>query len=322
MVVLVMLTAFAINLLFASPEDLDRDRAVLRYGAAVFGVFVLNEHLHMIRGPLAREPFGFLVFVGAIAFVVMRRAVSDRARVTDVDTELATARKIQLASLPKALPARSDFDVAVRYLPASEVAGDYYHFLELDAHRLGIFIADVSGHGVPAALVASMLKTAVAANAAKGDSPAALLHELNLLFCGNLERQFITAFYACLDSATQRITYASAGHPAPLHRRADGRVEELRGEGTVLGRFRHARFIEQTLPFEREDLFLFYTDGVSEATDRNGAQWGEASLQSEVSRMNGAKADEVVGRIVTAVNLFAARNDRHEDDVTLVAVRC
>ena len=320
--VFLFILAFLVNLVLPSAEDTTEERRVLRAGSGAFALFVLNEHLHFFHAPfgLSREPVGFLIFLAGLAYVIMRRAVLDRRRVTAVESELATARRIQLATLPRELPRRRDFEIAVSYLPASEVAGDYYHFIEIDESRLGVFIADVSGHGVPAALVAAMLNTAVAANAAHADAPALLLERLNLLFCGNLERQFITAFYAVVDSASATIRFATAGHPAPFVTRND-EVEELVAEGPVLGRFRSARFLERVAPMGHGDAVVFYTDGVTEAVTANGEQWGEEALRAVAGQVGSAPAEQQAGRIVESLHRAARRGDRLDDDVTLIVVR-
>src|SRR5262249_60340112 len=118
----------------------------------------------------------------------------------------------------------------------TDVAGDFYDFLELDARRLGILIADVSGHGVPAALIASMVKVALAAQRDHADSPAAVLAGMNEALCGRLAGQYVTAAYLFVDSESRLIRYGAAGHP-PLVRcsRADGNVHEVGHNGLSLG---------------------------------------------------------------------------------------
>src|SRR5688572_12785907 len=134
--------------------------------------------------------------------------------------------------------------VAARYLPMADVGGDLYDFLAADPERVGILVADVSGHGVPAALIASMVKVALAAQAEHAADPAAVLAGMNRVLHGNLERGFVTAVYIYMDG--ERAIYASAGHP-PLLVWREGRTEELMQESLPLGRFRRAEYRNEEL---------------------------------------------------------------------------
>ena len=231
---------------------------------------MLNEHFRFIGDPygLTREPTGFLILMLTIIITTMRHATQSQQRLAAVDSELATARAIQLAALPRKNPELPGLDVAAIYTPASDVAGDFYDFLELDHGCLGIFIADVSGHGVPAALVASMLKIALATQAENASSPARILANLNTLFCGRLERQFITAAYVHIDPIAGVLTTASAGHPPPILRHGET-CDEIIAPGVVLGRFRDARYEELSRPFVPGDTLVLYTDGVTETANRD-----------------------------------------------------
>src|SRR5205085_9968832 len=114
--------------------------------------------------------------------------------------------------LQKLVPAVRGLAIAARYLPMTAVAGDFFDFLDLGEGRVGILVADVSGHGVPAALIASMVKVALVAQSAHADDPARVLSGLNQVFCGRLDRHFVTAAYAFLEPAAGRLRYGAAGH--------------------------------------------------------------------------------------------------------------
>ena len=237
---------------------------------------------------------------------LLRRSQHAQWRLASVESELATARRIQESILPRRGP--SIADVASVYVPASSVAGDYFDFIDAGEQSFGVVVADVSGHGVGAALVASMLKVAIAMKAAHVREPARLLAELNAFFCGKLERQFITAVAAFIDVANGRVVAASAGHPPPLVRRANGAVEELATSGFVLGRMRAAEYHDAALTLAKGDAIVFYTDGVIEAEG-----WSSARLEQCVAR--GGTAREIADGIV------AALPKANEDDVTMVVVR-
>jgi len=318
--VIVLIAVLAIDLLSASPDA--ANWSLVRIGALVFTAFVLNEHFRFVsdRYGITREPTGFLFLMLTIIITTMRHATQSQQRLAAVDSELATARAIQLAALPRRNPELPGLDVAAIYTPASDVAGDFYDFLELDDGSLGIFIADVSGHGVPAALVASMLKIALATQAENASSPARVLANLNTLFCGRLERQFITAAYVHIDPFAGVITTASAGHPPPILRHGET-CDEIIAPGVVLGRFRDARYEERSHPFVPGDILVLYTDGVTETANRGAEMWGDERLRATIAANGPESATAVAAKIVAEAETWRGISGPPEDDVTMIVVR-
>lgn len=305
-VVVLLMPLYLLNLFLGTRDD-DSGWHIVRWGSAIFVLFVLNEHF----GYRGTEAIGFVIFVGSFILMLMRRAVRGQVRLGAVESELATARKIQMSIIPRTPPRVNGIEIETVYTPAAEVAGDFYDFLEVDADHFGVLIADVSGHGVPAALVASMLKIALATQAPFAASPAQLLANLHALFRGKLERQHITAAYAFVSSDGS-VVVASAGHPPPLIRRANGSIEELPVQGTVLARFSTFDTAEVCATLGAGDSLLFYTDGVTEAFSPAGEMWGEERLRGLLSSSGTAKAIEhaVIGWSASHL----------ADDVTLVAL--
>jgi sigma-B regulation protein RsbU (phosphoserine phosphatase) len=317
--VLVLVAVLAIDLLALGEEN--RNWGLVRIGALVFTAFVLNEHFRFVgRDPygLTREPTGFLFLMLAIIITTMREATRAQQRLVAVDSELATARTIQLAALPRTNPELAGLEVSTIYMPASEVAGDFYDFIELADGTLGIFIADVSGHGVPAALVASMLKIALATQIENASSPARILAALNTLFCGRLERQFITAAYVHIDLTAGTLAVASAGHPPPILRHGEDSAEVI-APGVVLGRFRDARYEELTRPFVPGDTLVLYTDGVTETANRDTEMWGDERLRTTITNHNDGAS--LATTIIGDVAQWRGTYDAPDDDVTLIVVR-
>jgi len=305
-----------------TPASGAADWRLVRIGALVFAAFVINEHFRFVRDPyeLTREPTGFLFLMLTIAITTMQQGTRAQQRLIAVDSEMATARRIQMSTLPRQNPQLPGLEVASIYTPASEVAGDFYDFLELEDGSLGVFIADVSCHGVPAALVASMLKIALATQSENASSPARILAALNDLFCGRLERQFITAAYIHIDPAARTLTAASAGHPPPILRHANGATEELIAAGVVLGRFRAVSYDEVVRPFASGDTLVLYTDGVTETLNRDGEMFGDERLRTTIANDDGAAAD-LAARIVTNVATWRGAAGAPDDDVTLIVIR-
>lgn len=318
LLVYALMASFALNI-FAPGPDGYQDVQAMRWASAVFFLFVLNEHLRFVTDPwgITREPTGFLVFIGTVVFSLIRETVGAQVRLGAIDSELATARRIQMSIIPRDSPNVPGLEVATIYRPASEVAGDFFDFIRIDRDRLGVFVADVSGHGVPAALVASMSKIALESRKALAARPAELLVALNTLFFGKLERQFITAAYLFIDTKVGEVRLASGGHPAPLLRRRDGSIEELTADGIVLGRFEIIHLAERVVPFVEGDSLFVYSDGITEAIGANGEMWGEERLRAAIAGTRGG-AREVAATIGTLLAEWTG--GRVDDDVTFVGV--
>jgi sigma-B regulation protein RsbU (phosphoserine phosphatase) len=300
-----------------------RDRVALRVLFLVLALFVAVENLGnlgLFPDPDI-EPLGFLIFMFGLGILAARRSLEDQESLSSIRQELDTARRIQEATLPQATPSIAGLDVAARYVPAASVAGDFYDFLPGEGRRLGVFVADVSGHGVPAALVASMLKVAVAAGEEHAASPARLLSGINQIFHGKLRGQFITACYVFLDLDAGRLTYASAGHPPPLlWRGATGTIEELVHGGLVMGRLKRAAYTETAVPFGPGDRLLLFTDGIPEAANPRGEQLGEERLRAAFAGHAAEPAERIAEAVIAGVRAWTGRSEAFEDDLTLVAV--
>jgi sigma-B regulation protein RsbU (phosphoserine phosphatase) len=297
-----------------------RDGKVVIAGSAVFLALVINENLveaGLVPWGVSPEPLGILALGGAIVYAFAHRVFANERRLAAISQELETARRIQSSLLPRQMPEVRGLTVATRYLPMADVGGDLYDFLAADPERVGILVADVSGHGVPAALIASMVKVALAAQAEHASDPAAVLAGMNRILHGNLERGFVTAAYIYIDTgAGEKIaTYASAGHPPLLvWREAEGRVEEVRQESLPLGRFLRAEYRNEELRLTSGDRLLLYTDGVTEALSRAGEPFGDDRLRDLLA--SSGEPDAILGRLAEWTNRGAG--EPLDDDVTLV----
>jgi sigma-B regulation protein RsbU (phosphoserine phosphatase) len=319
--VLVAITLTLVNL-FAPGRKADRDLWLLRVSFLVLGVFVILENLRGLGLTPWRdnaEPVGFLIFNCGLGVIAARRIFDTQERLASIRQELETARRIQQSILPEELPRIAGLDLAARYVSATEVAGDFYDFLPCDGRRAGLLIADVSGHGVPAALVASMLKVATAAEIPQAASPARVLSEMNQIFHGKLRNQFITAFCVHLDLETGRITWSGAGHPpALLWRRKEGKVEELAPGGPVMGRLRRAVYTETSLPLGPGDRLLLFTDGIPEALSPGGEPFGDERLQSLLAAHAARMPEQIAEALLARVAEWTGRSASFDDDLTFV----
>jgi serine phosphatase RsbU (regulator of sigma subunit) len=275
---------------------------------------------------LDQHEIRLLRLMGAQAAIAIEKARlrQEERKNQAMENELAVAREIQLTLLPKHLPSVPGWEIASFYEAARHVGGDFYDFFDLpdQPQRLGMVIGDVVGKGVPAALLMALSRTVIRARAVGGDSPSAVLAQANELIRVDSDAAvFLTAFYAALDVESGRMVYASAGHNPPLWLAADGSpVRQLRAQGTALGIFVQVEFQEQTIDVAPGDLLIFYTDGVTEAMDRQGQLFSEARLKALLATSHGASAGQVVQSVIDAVRKHAG-GIAQSDDLTLLVLR-
>jgi phosphoserine phosphatase RsbU/P len=283
----------------------------------LFFATVVMKNLQINIGRYNPEPLGFFVLLIALGSLAAGRAFERERRLKNVEYELKTARRIQNSILPRCVPSIPGLVVAARYEPMTEVAGDFYDFLAVDERRLTILVADVSGHGVPAALIASMLKVAFAAQNECATDPAEVLSRINAALHGTLDRQFVTAACAHIDLVECTMYYAGAGHPPSLlWKGGTGELVELAENGLLLGPFRSATYKNVRHSVEAGDFVLFYTDGLVEGTSADGKPFGVERLTTFVRANVGQDSTTFVDRL-----LHTALVSVREDDVTLVLAK-
>jgi len=241
-----------------------------------------------------------------------------------IQKELETARQIQHSILPESVPQIPGLDIAARYLPMAAVAGDFYDFVVLDSQRVGIFVADVSGHGMPAALIASMLKIAFAAQADHAADPAMVLQGLNQALCGKFQHHYVTAAYAVIDMEKHVLTYAGAGHPPSLlWNRSSGDVREVAENGLFLGKFVFATYTSVEVPIAPGDWYLLYTDGIPETTNPSQIEFGTERFREFLSHDRNTSANQFADQLLQDLAQWSGRPEGEDldDDITMVAVR-
>jgi sigma-B regulation protein RsbU (phosphoserine phosphatase) len=264
------------------------------------------------------------------AFASQGAAAIERARLLEVaevnrqlERELAIARQIQTSFLPKSSPQVPGFDIAGINLPYSEVGGDYFDFISIVENQTGIAICDVSGKGIPAALLMAAYRAMLLAEIRNQFALRIIFAKVNTLLHESTDRgKFVTAFYGVLDSKTRVLTFSNAGHDPPILRRADGRVESLSEGGLPLGVLPDSRYEERPVGLSTGDVLLLFTDGVSEATNSEGEQYGPGRLEALLGELTSASARQIVDSVVERVTAFAGGTDRLSDDLTVVCVKC
>jgi sigma-B regulation protein RsbU (phosphoserine phosphatase) len=251
----------------------------------------------------------------ATALAIMRRRP---------ETELEAAARVQQGLLPQGCPAVPGLDYAGACRPARTVGGDYYDFIPV-ADGLAVAIGDVAGKGVPAALLMATLRAYLRGEASRSaTSPARLVTALNRAVCESFTPdRFATFFYAHYDAPTRRLRFVNAGHNPPLlFRAARNAVDLVRlaDGGPVLGFAPSCRYREGEVALDRNDVIVAFTDGISEAVNRSGDEWGEEALIDVVASGTASSGRELIDRIMRGADEFTAGTSQH-DDMTLVALR-
>jgi sigma-B regulation protein RsbU (phosphoserine phosphatase) len=248
----------------------------------------------------------------------VREGRAARRRDHKQQREAEEARLIQRGLLPTATPQVPGIDLSVTWLPADGVGGDCFDTLGF-GDVLGISIADIAGKGLPAALLMSNLQAAVRAFAQEAVSPASINNSINRLLCRNMASgRFATFCYARIEPSAGRIVYSNAGHNPPFLIRADGSVEQLSDGGMVLGIFPDVSYDQAEMTLRRGDRLLFYTDGITEARNVDGDEYGEDRLATAASGVRSKGADAIKDTVLADVNAFT--DGKFEDDATLIVV--
>ena len=300
--------------------------APLSYAGQKLGVLALAN------GPMG-QPFSqpdfevFKAITEQSAFALYNAVVySEVNEKKNLDRDLEIARDIQRILLPAHAPDVRGFEIAGINVPARQVSGDYYDYVQIDDQHFGIVIADVSGKGVPASLIMAMCRSVLRSQAPNNPSAADVLRKVNRqLFPDMKEDMFISMAYTILDHAAGEVSFCRAGHDAPLlYSAATGKVAKVNPPGMALGIDGGGAFDRGTrnnaIPMQPGDCLILYTDGVTEALDEKGAEYGmERTIASvQASAPDGAAA--ALKRLTDDVRAFVGSQPQN-DDITLIVIR-
>jgi phosphoserine phosphatase RsbU/P len=256
--------------------------------------------------------------------LVLREAREQLARqLLEINSELEMAREIQLSILPHEIPKITGLEIAARYLAMSSVAGDFYDFIVVDEKHIGILIADVSGHGLPAALIASMLKVALAAQSPHAFDPARVLAGLNQSLCGKFKSHFVTAAYVFVDLEKKSMSYAGAGHPPLLlWHTSTGSASEVLQNGLLLGLFPEATYTVVEVPVQPGDKAVLYTDGILEARSPSDQEFGPDLFRGFLETNHNLTADKFADSLLDELAGWSEHptGQSQSDDITLLAI--
>jgi len=247
---------------------------------------------------------------------IRKQTESERRR----KSELEIAANVQQKLFPHGQRHLSTIDYAGRCVAAREIGGDYYDFLDVSSSSVGFVLGDVSGKGVPAALLMANLQACFRSQSREALSePAELLRSVNRhFFESTAAERFATLFYGVYDDRARRLRYVNCGHVPPFLRRAAGDIERLEPTATMIGAFREWRCAESNVSLARGDRLVIYSDGVTEAGIDTGEEFGEDRLIRLLGRRPEESAESLVQSMVDEVVSFS--NGERHDDVTVVCV--
>ena len=247
----------------------------------------------------------------------VRRRQHDRDH--QLQLELNEAREIQRGLMPRRMPHLAGFSIANAWQPAHDVSGDYLGAFKLNETHAALCVADVAGKGFPAALLMSNMQAALKSLSSEAVSPSHLCTKLNSLMCSNTPlRKFVTCFYADLDLVNRRVTFTNAGHNPPMLMSDRGECVRLEDGGPVLGAFEALTYTQRTVQLLSGDKLLLFTDGVTEARNAAGEEFGEDRLLECLRAFHGHNAAELRTIILNEVKEFCA--DQFDDDAALMVV--
>ena len=317
----ILLTVVAVPRLSSKFFDLP-NRGILTVGILLFGIEALYVNLARPLGyqtPRLLDHLAFAVFLLSFGYVAVQITVGNERRLLSIEKELEVARQLQFSILPTAIPEVENVRIAVAYRPMTAVAGDFYEFIPVDRKQVGFLVADVTGHGVPAALIASMIKVAMQSVVPCAADPREVLRGLNHILFNQLREQFVSAAYLWLDTEIRKASYSAAGHP-PLLRWREGKLDRIESNGLLFGVVPDPDYPVCDLPIHSGDRFLLYTDGVIEPENAHGDSFGDKKLDEVVRNNQSRPASELVDQLISEMRIWQPASLAHQDDITLIVI--
>ena len=280
-------------------------------------IYRTGDEIEVLAESFAKQSTRVMLYIDQI-----KRVTAEKER---IGAELNMASKIQASQLPRLFPAfpeREEFSVYASMTPAKEVGGDFYDFFLVDPDHIGLVMADVSGKGVPAALLMMIARVLIKSSLQNGKSPGEALESVNNQLCeSNEEGFFVTVWLAVLELSTGKGVSANAGHEHPVLRRADGRYELVVYRHAIpIGTMDGIPFKERAFQLDPGDSFFVYTDGVTEATDRNGDLFGTDRMLDALNKAPDAPPEQVLENVMGGINDFVDGSEKF-DDITMLCFR-
>jgi len=239
-----------------------------------------------------------------------------------LEEEMKMARQIQARLLPGTIPSLNGVQMQAVNISSKQVSGDYYDLVEREDGKLGLVIADVSGKGMPASILASNIQAALRAQLDTCESPGEVLERINRQIHASTDPQhFATLFLAIFDPEDRSLLFSSGGHNPPVVARADGKLELLEAGGLPLGAFDFGTYEEDKIVLSEGDLVFFYTDGLTETKGPDGDEdYGEDRLNDLLQEQRSQSVDEIIDLIKVRLHEFSGRQEA-DDDITMIGLK-
>jgi len=251
----------------------------------------------------------------------LRDAIEKNNSLLVMQKELEIAKRILQSILPDGPPVMKKLAIYTRYLPMDRVGGDFFDFHVLDEDRIGVFTADVSGHGVPSAIIAAMLKVAFSLQKSIAREPDELLREINHILRGKFGKSFITAIYAYIDMVAGTLSGSNAGHfPIVIHRKQDGTIHEFMPKGWAIGIRGEPMLTREEFALAAGDRIVLFTDGIIEARNKAGDLFGYETFLGHIGTQRHLPPREFADFIIARMSEWTGQGDRFDDDVTLLVI--
>ncbi len=313
------------NILFSRKER-DIELKVLQITFISTIVFIVIDQLigiGILSPGIQFEQPGFIVLFSGLGFVAVHHFFISEKRLHSIEEEIEIARKIQYSNLPGNLNSPAGLNIVTRYVPMTTVAGDFYDIQYKENTGVGILIADVSGHGVGAALIGSMLKIAFASQAENLMNPVKMMTEINRILRGKIEDSFVTACYVLFDLVNHKIEYTNAGHPPPLlFKKSNKEIKKLTEGGIIIGPFESPEYSSESLDIEKGDRLVLFTDGFIETKNRAGELFEDERLEEFFKTHLSNSAESTSDQLIEHLLKWSGRMNKksYDDDLTLIIV--
>jgi sigma-B regulation protein RsbU (phosphoserine phosphatase) len=252
---------------------------------------------------------------------VMHRLADHRKTDAQLMLELVEARELQENLLPNTDASIAGLQLAIKWQPATTVGGDYVAAFNIDENHAALCVADVVGKSLPAALLMANFQASLKSLASQYRSPAEVGRRLNDVLYANIPlHKFVTAFYGVVNIPERKLAYTNAGHNPPLLVRSNGELVRLETGGSVLGAFPHSHYAQGEIELRHDDRLVLFTDGLTEALDENGEQFGEHGLMRILSEHGDKNVEDLKEILFTAVAEFCGNTFRDDAALMVVAI--
>jgi sigma-B regulation protein RsbU (phosphoserine phosphatase) len=256
----------------------------------------------------------------------IREMQAEHTQLESIKSDLAVAREIQQAILPRIFPPfpenQHQLDIAASMNAAKDVGGDFYDFFRIDEDRIGFVIADVSGKGIPAAIFMAVSRTLIRATGIRGGKPSECLSYSNKLLANeSVDCMFVTVFYGIYTISTGDITYCNAGHNPPYILKPDGSIEVLpMPQNYLVGAIKELEYHDIHMKLEPGETLVMFTDGVNEAMNINYKEFGDDRLEASLKKCGGMDCQQIIDTVKADVTEFVGEAEQ-SDDITLFALK-